>query len=70
MGLLEWECIVCLCPIKSSSMLIVSYPLRTHNENEIFKNEIKHMCNEATQPPETNCKMFLMGTEFARGRVC
>ena len=37
MGLLEWECTVCLCPIKSSCKLIVSYPLLMHNENEILK---------------------------------
>ena len=34
MGVLEWECNVCLCPIKSSRKLIFSYPLRLHNENE------------------------------------
>ena len=37
-GLLEWECAVCRCPIKLSRRLIVSYPLLTHNENEILKN--------------------------------
>ena len=66
MGLLEWECTVCLCPIKSSGKLIASYPLRMHNENEILKN----VCNETIQPPETNGTMFLLGAEFARGRVC
>ena len=71
MGVLEWECTVCLCPIKSSRKL-VSYPLRTQNENEneILKNEVKHMCNERSQPPEANGTMFLFGPEFTRGRVC
>ena len=69
MGLLEWECTVCLCPI------IVSYPLLTQNEYEILRNEIKHMCNETIQPPETNGTMFqlgpsLLGAKFVRGRVC
>ena len=55
----------------SSRKLIVSYPLRTHDENDILKkNEIKHMCNETIQPPETNGTMFLLGAEFFRGRVC
>ena len=53
---------------------IVSYPLHTHHEhdeNEILKkNEIKHMYNETIQPPETNDTIFLLGAEFARGRVC
>ena len=34
MGLLEKEHTVCLCLIKSSLKLIVSYPLSMHNENE------------------------------------
>ena len=41
-----------------------------HNESEILKNEIKYMCKETIQPPETNYTMFLLGAEFARGRVC
>ena len=56
MGDLEWECTVCLCPIKLSRNLIVSYPLRTLNKNEILK--------------EANGKMFLFGAEFASDRVC
>ena len=28
------------------------------------------MCNEKIQPPETNGTMFLLGAEFAGGRVC
>ena len=39
MGLLEWECTVCLCPMKSSCKLSVSYPLCKHNENEILKQD-------------------------------
>ena len=70
MGLLEWECTVCLCPIKSLRKLIVSYLLRTHNEYERLNNEIKHMYNETIQPPEANGILFLLGAEFARGRVC
>ena len=39
------------------------------------KNEIKYMCNETSQPPETNGTMFQLGLsllepEFVRGRVC
>ena len=70
MGLLEWECTFCLCPIKSLRKLIVSYLLRTHNEYERLNNEIKHMYNETIQPPEANGILFLLGAEFARGRVC
>ena len=64
---------MCLCLIKASCKLIVSYPLRTHNENEkCKKNKINDMYNETIQPPETNCTIFLLGpsllgARFARG---
>ena len=65
MGLLEWECTVCLCPIKSSLKLIVLYPLRMHNENEkMGEKQIKHMYNKTIQPPETNAQYL------GWGRVC
>ena len=70
MGLLEGECTVCLCPIKSSLKLIVPYPLRMLNENEKMEKQIKHMYNETIQPPETNAQYLGFGAEFARGRVC
>ena len=28
------------------------------------------MCNETIKPPEINGTIFLLGAEFARGRVC
>ena len=76
MGLLEWECTVCLCPIKSSLTLIVAYPLRTYNENEIMKKMrlstramkqsglLKQMAQYFYWGPN------LLGAEFVRGRVC
>ena len=33
-----------------------------------WKNEIKHICNETIQPPETNGTIFLLGAKFARGQ--
>ena len=69
MGLLEWECTVCLCPIKSSLKLIVSYPLPMLSENEKLEKYIKHMYNKTIQPPEANAQ-YLGWAEFARGRVC
>ena len=55
--------------IKQDNCLIpITY---MYNENEILtKNEVKLMCNETIQSHETNGTMFLLGSEFARGRVC
>ena len=76
MGVLEWECTFCLCSIKSSHKLIVSYSLCTQNENEILKNEINNTCNETLSRllrQMAQCFYLgssLLGAEFVRGRVC
>ena len=66
----------CLCSIKSSHKLIVSYSLCTQNENEILKNEINNTCNETLSRllrQMAQCFYLgssLLGAEFVRGRVC
>ena len=54
------------CLPMSSLKIIVSYPLRKHNENEKNggKKIINHMYNETIQPLETNAQYF------GWGRVC
>ena len=53
MGHLEWSALLASDnPKKSSPKLIVSYPLRTQNENEILKKMRLSTCNETIQPPE------------------
>ena len=66
-GLLDWECTVCLCPIKSSLELIVPYILRMLNENEKLE---KSTCTTKNPASCNKCTIFKMGAEFARGRVC
>ena len=76
MGLLEWECTVCLCPIKSSLTLIVAYPLRTYNENEIMnKMRLSTCAMKKSGLLKQTAQYFYWGpsllrAEFVRGRVC
>ena len=77
MGLLEWECTVGLCLIKSSRKLIVSsyrivsYPLRTHIEN--VRLSTCAMKQSSLLKQMAQCFYWgptLLGAEFVRGRVC
>ena len=75
-GVLEWECTVCLCPIKSSLKLIVPFPLRILNENEKLEKYINHNHLQRNNPASlSKCTIFgfglsLLGVEFVRGRDC
>ena len=73
-GVLEWECTVCLCPIKSSLKLIVSFPLRILNENEKLEKFINHNHLQRNNLASlSKCTIFglgpsLLGVEIVRGR--
>ena len=70
MGLREWECTVCVCPTKSSRKLIVSYLLRTHNENELLKKRLSTCATKQSSLLKLMRQCFYWGAEFARGPVC
>ena len=65
MVLLEWECTVCLCLIKSSLKLIVSYPLRMHNGNEKLEKNRLSTCRKK----QANL-LKQMHNVWVGGRVC
>ena len=68
MGLLEWECNVCLWPIKSSLILF-----HTHNACTMrvknWKNRLS-TCRTKLSSFLKEIHNIWVGAEFARGRVC
>ena len=68
MGLLDWECTVCLCPIKSSLEIIFSYPLRMLNENEKLEKNRLSTCTTKTSSLLKQMHNIWVEAEFVRGR--